>query len=591
MEKEAALAWINKQGDMWNEGNPWAGSDKIYDRLRARLGHWKALGASNSVISWLGYGVPMKFVREPKHLAFPNHPMDEKGTEYMESDTAKHLASGCFIVAPEAAVKVCNPILIIDQNGKYRRCDDCRHCNSLQANCKFCMGSVKKDVPLLVGEGQIEITRDLEKAYYKVPLASSAQAYAAFRVGGIFYFSMVMLFGMCQAPFFFTMICKPIARLFGALRLPAVNYIDDWFWSVLRHLLSPALAFITGLFETLGWSFNDKGQESTASAFLGFIIDTVRMRFVVPEEKRTAVLGLLREHALASQAGGAILVSQLRSTVGKTISMSLAIPGVSTWCRSLYTQIVGDDLAVYLSKDSAEELDMLISLLQESEGTPFADPLHEVEMWVDSGEIGWGTHCDGTEEAGQFPAFMIGLSSTARELYGLSWALKALAPQLTGKVVRVNMDSMCSVRNLEKGGGPVPLLCNLVKIVWRITTEFDIKIKPRWQRRSVTMMQRVDSLSKIGTEWEPLPAFIAEVQATLGMPLLVIDLARVGPIITALVRRGIRTAVLLPRWEAQSWWGFAMEHTKAQMAVPDIARALVPNTHGLPRWDFSVHVF
>ena len=67
---------ISQEGETWNVGNPWEGSEFIYDRLRARLGFWKAIGASDSVISWLGYGVPMKFVSPPPFLAFVNHKME-----------------------------------------------------------------------------------------------------------------------------------------------------------------------------------------------------------------------------------------------------------------------------------------------------------------------------------------------------------------------------------------------------------------------------------------------------------------------------------------------------------------------------------
>jgi len=78
LSKEAALAWVKSQGTVWSEGNPWTGSDKIYDQLRGRLGFWKALGTSTTVISWLAYGVPMYFIKEPQHVIFPNHVMKRR---------------------------------------------------------------------------------------------------------------------------------------------------------------------------------------------------------------------------------------------------------------------------------------------------------------------------------------------------------------------------------------------------------------------------------------------------------------------------------------------------------------------------------
>jgi hypothetical protein len=337
MSKEEVLVKIKARGREWNMNNPWKGSTRIFDRLRAKLGFWKALGASNSVISWLGYGVPMKFVREPKYKAFPNHRMDEGAKAYMEKDIEKHLSSGCFIPAPAGSVKVCNPILIIDQNGKYRRCDDCRHANANQASPKFKLGSLNKDIPILAKPGDIGVTKDLEKAYYKVPLSKEASRYAAFSWAGQFFLSMVMLFGMCQAPFFFTRICKPIARLFATLNVPALNYIDDWFWALAAGTEGPIIEFIHELFELLGWSFNKKGEQGERVTMLGYVIDMVQQKFVIPHEKRVAVVDLLEAHALTVAAGKGVTMDTLQRTMGKVISMSLGERGVKTWCRNLFT--------------------------------------------------------------------------------------------------------------------------------------------------------------------------------------------------------------------------------------------------------------
>ena len=44
-EKVTALAALH------NAGNPWAGSEKTRDRLRAQAGWWKAIGADRTVLS------------------------------------------------------------------------------------------------------------------------------------------------------------------------------------------------------------------------------------------------------------------------------------------------------------------------------------------------------------------------------------------------------------------------------------------------------------------------------------------------------------------------------------------------------------
>ena len=394
MTPEGLLQWVERKGSAWNEGNPWVASEKIYDRLRAKLGYWRAIGASDSVISWLGYGVPMPFVQEPKHLVFKNHIMTPPMADYVSKDLEKHLGSGCFVVAGEGTVKVCNPILVIEQGEKLRRCDDCRFGNAYMASPKFKMASLKRDVPTVVSEGEVQITEDLEKAYYKIPLAKEAQPFLSFFWKGLYYLSMVMLFGMCQAPFFFTMICKPIVRVFGVLRIPALAYIDDWLWSMPPERLHPTRAFILNIFNTLGWSFNDKGQEGTRVEFLGFIMDSVKRMFFIRELKVNVLEAQLRELHLASGIGMVVDKKAVQMAVGRAISVSLAIPAVRVWCRALYAQLYEDEAAVtvLLSMESARELSVLLSLLHTSNGFPFLDPAHDLELWVDRGMGGHVVH-------------------------------------------------------------------------------------------------------------------------------------------------------------------------------------------------------
>jgi hypothetical protein len=449
-------------------------------------------------------------------------------------------------------------------------------------------------VPPLVEVGDVQIVRDLEKAYYKVPLAPAAQPYAAFQWELVYYFSMVMLFGMCQAPFYFTKICKPIARLFGCVKLPAVSFIDDWWWSVRKSMMEGAVGFIKVIFGLLGWSFNDKGQEGVGTTFLGFIIDTVRREFIVPAAKISAMTSLIKELQLSASARVRVRTATLRTLVGKIISVSLAIPGVNTWCRSLYRLLLPEGDWAWLDMSAREELGVLMTLLNFHNGSPFLDPLTNVEMWVDSGEIGWGTSIQEADDRGQFPEWAIGTSSTARELLGLLFALlsETVSSRIRGKVVLLNMDSMCAVKNLVKGGGPVPALVHWIKEIWKVCRDLDVTLSPRWQRRSVFMMQRVDDLSKVGTEWALLESFVQEVWQRFGTTTTMPDLARCGPTLLAVVNRKAKVALVLPVWEGKAWWGFAVANCREKVPLGDMKLVVSPNDSvGYPRWDFCLFIF
>ena len=70
MDWEEACERMISMGTKLNEGSPWAGeTDREFD-LRKKLGFWKAIGADKTVLSWIGYGVDMRFHGH----AFPQPP-------------------------------------------------------------------------------------------------------------------------------------------------------------------------------------------------------------------------------------------------------------------------------------------------------------------------------------------------------------------------------------------------------------------------------------------------------------------------------------------------------------------------------------
>lgn len=61
------------------------------------------------------------------------------------------------------------------------------------------------------------------------------------------------------------------------------------------------------------------------------------------------------------------------------------------------------------------------------------------------------------------PDELIGTSSTQRELHAALQVVSRWGAGATGRAVRLCMDSFAATRNLIKGGGPVPALCDTTK--------------------------------------------------------------------------------------------------------------------------------
>ena len=169
---EIALPKVMELGIVFNVGNPWASSSVPANALRSKLGFWKTIGANNSVISWLGYGVPSHFVREPPYYVFPNPVQTYNHKQFVSDNIEQFVKKATFVRAPPGFVKCAHPIVVDESRApKLRRCDDERWPNSFVPSPPFKMMSLKEDVPIIVEKGDVFLTRDLENAYYKIPVA------------------------------------------------------------------------------------------------------------------------------------------------------------------------------------------------------------------------------------------------------------------------------------------------------------------------------------------------------------------------------------------------------------------------------------
>ena len=101
---------------------------------------------------------------------------------------------------------------------------------------------------------------------------------------------------------------------------------------------------------------------------------------------------------------------------------------------------------------------------------------------------------------GKLPRHEISQSSTRRELVALLrvTADPKILPLIQGKRIRVIMDSNPALRNLIKGGGPVPALCAAVKEWAAFCEKHQIEAVYEWVQRSGNW--RADKASKLMQE-------------------------------------------------------------------------------------------
>jgi hypothetical protein len=151
------------------------------------------------------------------------------------------------------------------------------------------------------------------------------------------------------------------------------------------------------LLQALGWSINDsKNQEGVRVRFLGYILDSSVKQFQVPEDKLERTKSLVSNLLDFLDRTNTLPVKNLESTLGSILSMRLAIPLVSVFTRDLYSPwkthdfFITPGMTVTATPQMRDELVMLGQLLSSSNGAPFMNASSEIDLFVDSSEIGWG---------------------------------------------------------------------------------------------------------------------------------------------------------------------------------------------------------
>lgn len=578
---EEAKAMVLELGAKFNANNALSDATACTKQLRANIGYWKAIGANNTVISWIGYGIPLRFAEQPPRLEFRSNASYFDHIDFVEEEMKKHLADGSFRVIPEADARMIHPLQVEPKrDGGLRMCVDSRLVNAYIAKPEFQLETLNRNGADVIGKDNLQFTTDLRKAYYSVEMDSEAQRYLCWRHNGIVIMSLVMIFGLSIAPMCFHKMMREVVRFLRVLGINVLNYIDDFLWTEKADKITHLLDFVRWIIPRLGWSFNEKCEWEPAKVvlFLGLLADSEKFEYRVPEDKirrAAAVVNMLRQKAEANEP---VSVNHLRSLTGFIISMQLAMPPARVWTRALYAeQAAARHVSLIRLGDGAkQELQFWDECMALSNGKPIRHPLHELTMQVDASESGWGAECAGLKRSGALPADVIGLSSTRRELVGLRLAAASLLERIAGKRLRVEMDSMAAVRNLVKGGGPKADLCQEVKDWFGFCKDNNIQPSYEWipRERNTT----ADSLSKRESHaWVVKAAWRERLRQRWAIGALESDTLWCNPPFGSIaaelksaVAFGKRVVLIVPGWPAQSWWPELMRLKSAMVDMGNV---------------------
>jgi hypothetical protein len=239
LDLKEAMAHIERTGNKLNEGNPWVSSPARKDRLRARLGFWKAIGCDAFTLSWLAYGKKLSFITPPENLSFPNHPSARNHSAFITDQVIDNLEDGSFFRADRSFAKVINPTQVEPKGkDKWRYCHDIRYPNSLTANAPFRLSTLARNLHTILQKNDQLVVSDLEKAYYSVPMHPSSWPYLCFDTPVGLMAGTCLLFGDAQSPFTFHKITRHIVAISGTLGIRVTSYLDDFLWMAIDQMRS-----------------------------------------------------------------------------------------------------------------------------------------------------------------------------------------------------------------------------------------------------------------------------------------------------------------------------------------------------------------
>lgn len=558
-----AQSMLEVLGSKLNSGNPWAHATERTKRLKASLGYWKALGANKTVLSFIAYGIPLRFAKQPERLSFRNHRSAMQHAAWVEKELTENVKAGFCVEVKREQARVISP-LQVEPKGKndLRLCVDSRWVNFHLPTPNVRFETPQKNGPDIIGQGDLLFTVDVKKAYYALEMDEEAVPYLCFEFAGKVYASLVLIFGLNLAPGVFHKVMREVVRFLRILGISVLNYLDDFLFSARKERIAALVQFIRWLLPRLGWVFSDdkcSWEPSAVVVFFGLLVDAERFEFRVPTDKLKRVAAVVKMMRDCVQRGEPISVHDLQVLTGTLQSYRVCIEPVQVWTRSMYADIARAGYAsrVWVSSDTSEELDFWHSRLEQLNGRTIAHPLATDVLRVDASEFGWGAVLNSTFQASGFlPIETIGKSSTLRELRGLRLASAELAPKPSGKRLRVEMDSYPAVRNLINGGGPVQELCAEVKAWWAWCEQREIKPQYVWIRREEN--KEADKLSKAdGRKWTVRAAVrqaISERWSLLDTEFSAPEFGAIGFVLKLAQRDRRRVGLVYPGWPAQSWW-------------------------------------
>ena len=327
---------------------------------------------------------------------------------------------------------------------------------------------------------------DLKKAYYSVAIGKNSRKFLRFLWQDTLYQYRALPNGLASAPRVFTKLMKALFALLREKGSDCVFYLDDSIFVAKTY----EKAFedtqrAVKLLNDAGFTIHEKKsmlKPCQRIKFLGFIIDTVKMKIYLPAEKQQRLLAVAKKLLHSSAA----VIEDIAQVIGIIVSYLPAF----IFGRLHYRGLENDKIAglkagsyksiVVLSENAKLDLVWWINNVNNS-GHPIKPLVYDVELFTDASQIGYGAVLNNVSINSKWSSLDIAKFNgniNCLELLAVKYALMSFSMQLKGSNVCVRVDNSTAVTYINKMGGTHSLECNIIaQEIWDVCINNSVMLR------------------------------------------------------------------------------------------------------------------
>jgi len=517
---------------------------------------------SRDVIGMKGYWLNMlqaklrlDFVSEPASYREQNNKSAMADLEFVRAKVQEWEAGG-FVQRRTGPAKCCSPLSVAykydaDKAVMKQRVvlDLSRHVNKY-LNVK----SVKLD-DLAVSEEMLETgdfmaSFDLKNQFFHVQLDSDMYEYFGFAVpeadGSVSYYNFkVLIYGCNVAVYIVTHLLLPVKAFLHKLGVKLSLYIDDGRISAAAEgVVRAQMRVVLAVLQLAGWNVQwqkCKLEPSQQLLHLGFVTDTVNMRYVAPESKLVILRQMIQEVCGYYRRAQPLPVKELVAVLGKIMALLRSHGSVMHVMSRSSQHILGRHVYeygwrshIYLTPAAVTELTFVAEALDEFNGQPIISAAARSTVVELQRNLYWQERVQHSQcsmdnlfvsDASATDAFIYGadgqcryvrdfefspaqacVSSGHRELLAVLLALRtdeAVFRRFAGGQVYWQTDSKNCVSFLKRGSRRPEIQSDVVRIR-QLERQYGIRLVPLWTPREHGRIVLADIGSKLShstDEW------------------------------------------------------------------------------------------